>query len=68
MNRREWRQQNEQTIPWAETQLYSSMPCVRVFTNVEAEKPAQIAFLKELSATIAKLLNKPEGLIITIPC
>lgn len=44
------------------------MPCVRVFTNVEAEKPAQIAFLKELSATIAKLLNKPEGLIITIPC
>lgn len=36
------------------------MPCVRVFSNVEADKPSQMTFLKELSAAMAKLLKKPE--------
>lgn len=37
------------------------MPCFRVYTNVDADKPTQMAFLKEASAMVAKELGKPEG-------
>ena len=33
------------------------MPCVRVFTNVEAEKPAQIAFLKDVPCAQILLMS-----------
>ena len=36
------------------------MPCLRVFTNVDADKSAQNAFLKEASSMVAKELRKPE--------
>lgn len=42
------------------------MPCFRVYTNVEVDRPAQIAFLKEASAMVAKELRKPEGYILIV--
>ncbi|CBK21936.2 uncharacterized protein [Blastocystis hominis] len=36
------------------------MPCLRVFTNVDADKSTLNAFLKEASAMVAKELRKPE--------
>ena len=36
------------------------MPCFRIVTNVDVEKTVQIAFLKDVSAMLAKQLRKPE--------
>lgn len=44
------------------------MPCFRVYTNVNADKPIQMAFLKEASSMVAKELGKPEGFLILIYC
>ena len=43
------------------------MPCFRIVTNVEVEKTVQIAFLKDVSAMLAKLLRKPEESYSPVP-
>lgn len=44
------------------------MPCFRIVTNVEVDKTVQIAFLKDVSAMLAKLLRKPEECPFLVPC
>jgi hypothetical protein len=43
------------------------MPCFRIVTNVDVEKTIQIAFLKDVSAMLAKQLRKPEESFMSLP-